>query len=247
MTRAPKRDIPGIDWRITSAALHERGVVDCFASAPDGGAGVDASRALVVEIGFGRGEFLLHLAREAPGVAHLGVEYSWKRVLKMARRLARTELRNVRLLEERAEVLAHELLPCESVTTFWVNYPDPWPKKRHAERRLLRPPTLQALAERLRPGGELQIATDDAAYAGEIAAGLAAEPLLENLLPSAFVREMPGRLPTAYELEWRAEGRSLHFFTQRRRDVSRESVAHLRPPPPHGFPRPPIPGRISVR
>lgn len=244
MSRTPKRDIPGIDWRIASETLREKGVAASFGTGPDGGPGVDATRGLVVEIGFGRGEFLTQLARSAPEVAHLAVEYSWKRVLKMARRLARMELRNVRLLDERGEVVVHELLPFDSVSSFWVNFPDPWPKKRHARRRMLQPALLHAMAERLRPGGELQIATDDAAYAAEIAGALASEPLLENARDVPFVRDVPGRPRTAYELAWRAEGRPLHFFTwRRRRDLERASRECDR----LGFPAPRMPGRIGVR
>ena len=135
----------------------------------------------------------------------------------MARRLARSELRNVRLLQARAEDTVRELLPDASVRTFWVNFPDPWPKLHHRRRRLLGPGFVQELARCLAPGGELQVATDDADYAEQIDAALAGEPLLENALAQPFLRDVPGRAATAYEREWRAEGRSLHFWTYRRR------------------------------
>lgn len=217
MTRSIRYDMPGLDWRITSEDVRAKGLTALFA---EHDASIDVARGLVVDVGFGRGELLTELARRAPTVAHLGIERAFKRVLKQARRLARSELRNVRLLEARAEE-AIDLLAPGSVETFWVNFPDPWPKKRHGRRRLLQPAFVHALALRLRPGGRLEIATDDAPYAEEIDLCLAAEPLLESvLLPDAagrrFVREMPGRIPTAYELAWRAEGRPLHFWTVRR-------------------------------
>jgi len=217
MTRSMKHDIPGPDWRVTPEEVREKGLAALFAS---GEPPLDVSQGLVVDVGFGRGELLAELARRAPDVPHLGIERAFKRVMKQARRLARSELRNVRLLHARAEE-AVELLPPGSVATFWVNFPDPWPKKRHGRRRLLQPAFVRALALRLRPGGTLELATDDAPYADEIEATLAGEPLLESTLPAdeagrRFVREMPGRIPTAYELEWRAEGRPLHFWTFRR-------------------------------
>ena len=172
---------------------------------------------LVVEIGFGRGEFLRDLAARAPGVAHVGIEYSGKRVLKMARRLARLEVKNVRLLQAPAERVVRELLPPASVAAFWINFPDPWPKKRHQRRRLLQAPFVGELAVRLAPGGSLHVATDHADYAEQIDAALAGEPRLENAFaPERFLREVPERMPTAYELEWRAEGRALHFWHYRR-------------------------------
>ena len=80
------------------------------------------------------------------------------------------------------------------------------------------PALVARLADRLAPGGELQVATDHEEYAEAIDAVLAGEPLLENALaPERYLRDVPGRLPTAYELEWRAEGRPLHFWSYRRR------------------------------
>jgi tRNA G46 methylase TrmB len=109
---------------------------------------------------------------------------------------------------------AHEARPA-----FWINVPDPWPKKRHHRRRLLQPAFVAALARRLVPGGELHAATDHAEYAEQMHAVLSAEPRLENALAAPFVAEMPGRLCTAYEAMWRAEGRPLHFFSYRRRSA----------------------------
>lgn len=211
MARRLKYDIPGPDRRVTPDEVREKGWEAIFA--PD----LPAPLRLVVEIGFGRGEFLLHLAGERTDVAHLGVEYSFKRVLKMARRLARLEVHNVRLLQATGEEVVGELLADGSVETFWINFPDPWPKKRHQRRRLLQPAFVALLARRLAPGGLLQVATDHAEYADAIDAALAGEPLLENALaPQRFLREVPGRPSTAYELEWRREGRPLHFWTYRR-------------------------------
>ena len=93
MPRSLKTDIPGTDWRVSPAEARERGWREVFA--PSFAEPVP----LVVEIGFGRGEFLMHLALANPDRAFVGVEYNRRRVLKMARRLARTEIRNVRLME----------------------------------------------------------------------------------------------------------------------------------------------------
>jgi len=212
VARHLKFDIPGPDRRVGFEELRDQGVAAAFA------ADVAEPLPLVVEIGFGRGEFLLALAAERPERAFLGVEHSGKRVLKMARRVARSGLANLRLIQASGEDVVQELLAPGTVETFWINFPDPWPKKRHHRRRLIQPPFVAALALRLLPGGALQVATDDVAYAEWIGEVLAGEPRLENALaPEPFAREVPGRKATAYELEWRAEGRPLHFFTYRRR------------------------------
>jgi tRNA (guanine-N7-)-methyltransferase len=205
--RRLKYDIPGTDWRVAPEALEDLGAL--FAP--------QAPRPLVVDVGFGRGEFLMQLAEKERAAAFLGVDVSFKRVLKMARRLARTDLRNVRLVAGPAEqVLA--VLPEACVDHFWVNFPDPWPKKRHHRRRLIQPASVDLLARRLAPGGLLDVATDHEGYAEHVHEVLAVESRLENLhAPEPFLRRADDRPPTAYELEWRAEGRDFHFFRYVRR------------------------------
>jgi tRNA (guanine-N7-)-methyltransferase len=214
VTRSLKYDIPGPDWRVGLDEVLEKGWPAIFGSDPE-------PLRLVVEIGFGRGEFLMQLAGSDPHASHLGIEHSFKRVLKMARRLARSSLANVRLVEAPAERVVPETLAPASVEAFWINFPDPWPKKRHHRRRLVTPAFVAELARRLAPGGELHLATDDVAYAEVMDACLSGEPLLENAFaPDRFRREVAGRPATAYELEWRAAGRTCHFFAYRRRTVA---------------------------
>ncbi len=212
MSRRLKFDIPGLDLRVDKDQVREKGWEALFAD--------DLPRPfpMVVEIGFGRGEFLRQLAALRPQVAHVGVDVSFKRVLKMARRLARSGIRNIRLIEGTGQEMVRELLPESSVETFWINFSDPWPKKRHHRRRLIQPPFVRDLAARLQPGGRVEIATDHEGYAGWIEQALAEEPLLENIhAPQPFLREVPGRMRTAYQIEWLKEGRSLCFWSYRKR------------------------------
>ncbi len=197
---------------MTLDGLREKGWDGIFA--PD----LEAPLRMVVEIGFGRGEYLLHLAHAAPHVAHLGIEVSPKRVLKMARRVGQADVRNVRLVCEPGEHVLAEALSDGSVERFWVNFPDPWPKKRHHKNRLLQAPIVRQMAKRLQEGGLLHVATDHAGYASHIHGVLRCEALLENSnAPQPCLSEVPGRMHTAYEDLWRQEGRALHFFTYRRR------------------------------
>lgn len=214
MSRARKTDIPGRDYRTNPEEARAQGWPALFAQSMPA---ADAALPPVVEIGFGRGEFLVHLAGQTPQRAHIGIEVSFKRALKMARRLARMQLHNVRLLNLPAEN-ALPLFAPQSVAAFWVNFPDPWPKKRHHKNRLLQAPLVRQLALRLIPGGMLHAATDHEQYAQQIHEVLSIEALLQNMhAPRPFAREAPGRRRTAYEEMWRAEGRALHFFQYRRR------------------------------
>jgi tRNA (guanine-N7-)-methyltransferase len=210
VTRRLKLDIPGPDHRVAPEDVKAKGWPALFE--------LPADAPLVLEIGFGRGEFLIGLARAAPHAAHVGVELSARRVHKQARRLAKDVLRNVRLVHGRGEDALAELFASGSLAAVWINFSDPWPKKRHHRRRLVQAPLVATIADRLQPGGELHVATDDVPYAEHIDAVLTAEPRLENAFaPHRWLAEVPGRTPTAYELEWRAEGRPLHFWCYRRR------------------------------
>jgi len=212
MSRVLKTDIPGVDRRVSIDEARERGFEAIFAGR------VARPLPLVVEIGFGRGEFLLDLAIREPEQAFVGVELSAKRALKMARRLARQEIANVVLIEGRAEAVLADALRDASVGCFWLNFPDPWPKKRHHRRRFVQPDALRWIVRRLVPGGLLRIATDHPGYAEWIDEHLAAVPELENrYTPERWRVQVEGRMATAYELEWRALGRSFHFFEYARR------------------------------
>jgi tRNA (guanine-N7-)-methyltransferase len=214
VSRALKYDIPGPDWRVTpefvSRAVSTGGWERIFE--PD----LKEPERLVLDLGFGRGEFLIGLANACPRSAFLGVEVSFKRVLKMARRLAVTGLDNVRLLEATAEIAVGDLLPKRSAKEIWVNFPDPWPKKRHHERRLLQPGFVADVRACLREGGVVHVATDHADYAESIDEVLGSASGLENIYaPKRYRGEVTGRTPTAYERTWRAEGRALFFFAYR--------------------------------
>src|SRR3990172_13446455 len=138
-------------------------------------------------------------------------------VLRRTPWLAKTELGNVRLVQARAEAAVAELAR-GSVAGFWINFPDPWPKKRHHRRRLLQPGFVRELVIRLAPGGFLEVATDHEEYAEWIHAVLSdEEQLMNRCAPLPFRRDPPERTPTAYELEWRAQGRAAHYFSYTRR------------------------------
>jgi len=98
----------------------------------------------------------------------------------LLRRIRGLGLTNVRIVQHDAVELVAAMIPEASLAGVHVFFPDPWPKKRHHKRRLLKPEFVHALALRLGPHGYLHVATDWEAYAQEILDTLAAEPLLEN-------------------------------------------------------------------
>jgi tRNA (guanine-N7-)-methyltransferase len=113
-----------------------------------------------LEIGFGRGMFLLERAHAAPGSRILGLEIKRKWAYLVGERAQRLGLSNVRVFGADARDVLPRLTPEASLQRVFIHFPDPWWKKRHAKRRLRGPGTFEPLARLLRPGGELFIQTD---------------------------------------------------------------------------------------
>lgn len=191
---------------VSAEALRERGPQACL-----------GAERFVLELGFGRAELLLELAEQNPARVYLGVEVSRKRVLKAGKRAERRELANVYMIHAPAEYVLERVLPKDSVEECWVNCPDPWPKKRHWRRRLVQAPLVDLLARVLGEGALLHIATDHEGYRDWIAAVMASQNAFLNLhAPAEFAAIRPERRETAYEAEWREEGRTMAYFDYRR-------------------------------
>ncbi|MBI4206988.1 MAG: tRNA (guanosine(46)-N7)-methyltransferase TrmB [Betaproteobacteria bacterium] len=134
----------------------------------------------ILEIGFGMGETTAQIASRYPENDYLGIEVHTPGVGSLLKQIQELGLTNVRIVQHDAvEVLTHMIGP-RSVDGVHVFFPDPWPKKRHHKRRLIQPPFVALLAERMKPGAYLHVATDWEDYAGHILSVLSATLELRN-------------------------------------------------------------------
>ena len=118
-----------------------------------------------LEIGFGNGEILAHLAAQNPAMDFVGIEVHRPGVGHLLLELERRELTNVRVIQEDAVEVLHHHLPDASLDCILILFPDPWPKKRHHKRRLVQPEFTGLLAKKLQAGGKVRMATDWETYA----------------------------------------------------------------------------------
>jgi tRNA (guanine-N7-)-methyltransferase len=153
---------------------------------------------VVLEIGFGMGETTAAIAKAHPDTDFLGLEVHAPGVGSLLNRIDAAQLANVRVVRHDAVDVVATMLPRDSLAGIHVYFPDPWPKKRHHKRRLLKPPFVRALAQRLAPNGYLHAATDWEDYANEMLATFAAEPLLGNTA-AAFAPRPAWRPLTKFE------------------------------------------------
>ena len=174
-----------------------------------------------IEIGSGDGVFLEAWAKRHPDRSFLGLERSPSKARRLGARFVARPLPNVRTLQADARCLVTTMVPDASVDAYHVYFPDPWPKRGHAPRRIFTAEFVGELARTLRPGGLLWFATDVAGYAG-VARG--------HVLRSGFFREgdppdaHPG-LTTSFAKKYRAGGRPLQSFVfERLVDASSSQV-----------------------
>ena len=128
----------------------------------------DRSQPLEIDIGFGKGRFLLTRSRRRPDHNVLGIERMLRRLRKVDRKAVRAGLTNVRVMRVEAYYALRYLIPAKSVSACYIFFPDPWPKKRHHRHRLMGPEALDALNRILLPGGRVHLATDHYPYFEEV-------------------------------------------------------------------------------
>jgi len=179
---------------------------------------LDLSREIWLEIGFGGAEHLLWQAGAYPDVTMIGCEPFQDGVIKALDGIEAGGLRNIRVYPDDARALLR-WLPVASVSRAFVLFPDPWPKKKQAKRRLVNTNTLDLLAAALKPGAELRVATDIGDYARTILRAVHGHPDIE--WPACGPEDWRVRSAdwpeTRYEQKANREGRRCAYFRFRRR------------------------------
>ena len=121
-----------------------------------------------IEIGSGKGTFLVNQAKSQPQNNFLGIEWANKYYRHAVDRVGRWALTNVRVIRTEAAGFLAEFIPDGSVDCFHIYFPDPWPKKRHHKRRFFNQANLEQMLRSLKPDGTIRIATDHAGYFEQI-------------------------------------------------------------------------------
>jgi tRNA (guanine-N7-)-methyltransferase len=167
-----------------------------------------------IEIGIGKGRFLLAEAERRPDVDFLGLEWSLKH-LRIARdRALRLGLANVRFHRADARHVVADLIPDGTLQRVHVYCPDPWPKKRHHKRRLFSAEMARHLERVLAPGGHLNVSTDVKEYFDAIVEVVESVTGLRRAVDPLHPEAATGQ--TNYETKYLAAGRVIHRGTWRR-------------------------------
>lgn len=142
-------------------------------------------RCLEVDLGCGKGRFLLAHAAKHPETNFLGIDRMLRRIRKVDNRARRLDRINIRLMRVEAYYAVAHLLPPASVDAYYIFFPDPWPKARHEGHRLFNAPFLDALHRTLAPGGVAHVATDHQPYFEQLAGVFAGDARFAPAAPFA--------------------------------------------------------------
>lgn len=182
-------------------------------------------RRFEVEIGSGKGTFLIQQGEAEPETNFLGIEYAGEFFAYAADRVRRRGLTNVRMLCTDAAVFMRWRMPAAIASVVHLYFPDPWPKKKHHRRRMVQDPFLQDCARVLVPGGELRIVTDHDEYWAWMEEHFARWAAERADAGRPFVREAFDRprsagegevVGTNFERKYRREGRPFHATVLRK-------------------------------
>lgn len=162
-----------------------------------------------LEIGSGKGAFLLRRARQRPEINLLGVEWVQKYACYAADRACRAGLDNVKLICADAASLFKVALPDRSLWRVHIYFPDPWPKKKHHRRRLIQPEFLRQVRRVLKLGGGLGMVTDHPDYFRQMVSALS---VVRGLAPVPFRSQAEnGELVgTNFERKYSAGGKAFY-------------------------------------
>ncbi len=160
--------------------------------------GRDARR--VFEIGFGMGDYLYSRVAAEPQTDFFGVEVHRPGVGRLLHRAAAVDAHNLKVASDDAVEVLRDWLPPDSLDEIVIQFPDPWHKKRHHKRRLVQPDFVRLAVSRLKPQGQLLLATDWEPYAEHMLEVLNAEPQLRNQAADGrYVPRPENRLKTKFE------------------------------------------------
>jgi len=165
----------------------------------------------IVEIGPGRGDFLFHLAEQNKDAVVIGIEIKRKRVDKLIKRVEKRELKNVVTIQDDARRSLKNFLQPASIDAIYINFPDPWPKKRHTKNRLISASFIKLCCNVLKNQAKLYFTTDFEKYALSVAETFKEFKEFNSFYPEIIRTSSDDAFPTFFAQKWISAGRTIYY------------------------------------
>ncbi|MBW6515336.1 MAG: tRNA (guanosine(46)-N7)-methyltransferase TrmB [Candidatus Cloacimonetes bacterium] len=164
-------------------------------------------RPVHIEIGCGRGEFIVEIALLEPDRNFLGLELKHKRIVTMLKKLDMEKHSNVRLMKVKVDEEFLKMIESGSVERIYIFHPDPWPKRKHFKNRLIQNGFLVSLFKILQDEGEVLVTTDHEEYMKWIVKHFRDNDRFTSFYPEGFSREpFDGHIETHFEQKLKKKG-----------------------------------------
>lgn len=165
-----------------------------------------------IEYCSGNGDWIIEKAQEQPNVQWLAVEKRFDRVRKIWSKRENRGIQNLTIACGKAETITEHFLKNGLVQRIYINFPDPWPKGRHAKHRIFQRPFIEQMARILGAEGELICATDDVDYSGQILEEVLGSDCFTSLFDPPIQSDWPGYGGSYFRDLWERLGRQIAFF-----------------------------------
>lgn len=167
---------------------------------------------ICIEYGAGNGSWSIEKAKS--GLMNwVVVEKRFERVRQIWSKMKNQNLKNFFIVCGRAEIFTHYFLPKNSIVQVFINFPDPWPKDRHAKHRIFQQPFIDDLSVSVKPQGTATIVTDDPNYANEIWQLMKIQPYWASYFNEpGFVTHLENYGSSYFDSLWRQKGKTIHYF-----------------------------------
>lgn len=166
---------------------------------------------IYLEIGIGNGEFIVYLAKNNPEKNFIGIEISREILRKALNRAKVASVKNLRLICIEGTKALAKLFDTETVSGVYVNFPDPWEKKKQKRKRLINPGFVWILADRLKLDGFFRVVTDHEEYVREIVEIFFQNEAFYPLYDPPIVNYVNNFYPTKYARKWSSLGKKIYF------------------------------------
>ncbi|HUU51086.1 MAG TPA: tRNA (guanosine(46)-N7)-methyltransferase TrmB [Nitrospinota bacterium] len=188
---------------------------------------------VIVDMGSGKGHFLAEMARANPDKNFLGIEIYKKGLRKTKKKIQNMGLANVRLIPFEILFVLKNFFHPNEIQEVYINFPDPWPKRRHWKRRFVNPTFIDTLYPLLKEKGRVNIATDFEGYVPVILKSFEDHPGFKNIFKSgntlfdsnekSYVNKLDNRDQSLYEKKYLKEGKLIHYFIFEKRGLEEKS------------------------
>jgi tRNA (guanine-N7-)-methyltransferase len=164
---------------------------------------------LAVEFCSGNGQWIANVAKSAPHLNWIAVEKDFYRASKIWLRLMRESISNLFVVCGESLAFSRLYLPDHCIEDAWVNFPDPWPKRKHIKNRLIQKPFAEELGRILKQECSITLVTDDERYSDQMIDVFA--PWKSAFAPSRFVTELSGYGTSYFHSLWCQKQRTIHY------------------------------------